>query len=214
MIHYDIQQGSEDWFKIRYIKVGGSTSSQLHVKSDTLLETLLGEMCEPWSFTDSYTSDAMQRGNDLEPLAVEDVSKYVGKEFTTVGWVQSDECKLLGASPDAISLDSLDIIETKCPSAKAHISYIRGKVIPPEHIDQCVHYFATLPSLERVHFASYRPECVVPLFVVTITRDSMVNVGTKARPVMSTVGDYAQVKIDLAKELEQKLEIELNQLTF
>ena len=39
----DIQQKSEEWHKLRVAKVGGSTSSQLHVKSDTLLEQMLAE---------------------------------------------------------------------------------------------------------------------------------------------------------------------------
>ena len=49
---------------------------------------------------------------------------------------------------------------------------------------------------------------------MTITRDTMVNTGTKARPVMSTVGEYAELKVTLAKELQEKLKEEFKQITF
>jgi len=211
---FDIQQKSEDWHKLKVAKVGGSTSHQLHVKSDTLLEQLLSELCEPLFIEDGYVSDAMIRGNELEPLGVAEVGKYVGVEFISVGWIQSDECGLIGASPDGISENLEDIVELKCPSAKVHISYIRCGVVPPDHIDQVVHYFASHPDLKRVHFASYRPECIKPLFVVTVTPNTEVNVGTKARPVMVTVAHHAQNKLALAKELELRLASEFEKLTF
>ena len=214
MIDYAIQQKSEDWFKIKVGKVGGSTSSQLHVNSKTLLEELLSELCEPWQFEDSYVSLAMQRGNELEPFGVAEVAKYVGKEFRTVGWIQSDECALIGASPDAISVDETDAIELKCPSAKVHVGYVRGEIVPLDHIDQCCHYFAVLPTLERVHFASYRPECIRPLFVVTITPDTVVNVGTKAKPVQMSVREYAAKKVMLAILLQDELTTEFQKFTF
>ena len=156
----------------------------------------------------------MIRGNELEPLAIAEVSKYTGVQFHSIGWIQSDECDLIGASPDGISEDLEDIVEVKCPSAKVHISYIRGGVVPPDHIDQVAHYFAVHPELKRVHFASYRPECVKPLFVVTVTPDTEVNVGTKARPVMAKVGEYAELKVSLAKELDVRIKDEFEKLTF
>lgn len=214
MINYETQQKSEEWHSLRVGKVGGSTSHQLHVKSDTLLEQLLGEICEPFFHEETFVSDAMQRGNDLEPLAIEAVGEYVGKEFKSCGWIQSDECGIIGASPDGITEDETTIVEVKCPSAKAHIGYIRNGVIPTDYIDQVCHYFAVLPTLQQVHFASYRPECIKPLFVVTVTPDTEVNVGTKSRPVITTVREYAATKVTLAIELEKQINNEYLKLTF
>jgi hypothetical protein len=210
--HFNIEQGSDEWHLIRQAKVGGSTSSQLHVKSDTLLEQLLAEMAEPFQVPDNYVSFDMQRGKDLEPFAVAEVAKYTGLSFMPVGWLQSDECELIGASPDAITQDMTEIVEVKCPNAKTHISYLRAGIVPIDHVDQVVHYFAVHPELQKVHFASYRPECIKPLFVKTITRDSVVNVGTKARPVMLSVGDYAKEKVTLAQSLTVRLKEEINKL--
>lgn len=214
MIYYDIEQRSEEWHALRVCKIGGSTSSQLHVKSDTLLEQLLAEMCEPYYHEDSYISDAMQRGIDLEPYGVQAASEYTGVKFNQCGWIQSDECELMGISPDAISEDETEIIELKCPSAKVHISYIRGGIVPLDHIDQVVQAFAVHPKLKKVHFASFRPECVKPLFVKTVSREDLVNVGTKAKPVMSTIADYATVKMELAKQLKERLRKEYEAISF
>lgn len=210
--HFNIEQGSDEWHLIRQAKVGGSTSNQLHVKSDTLLEQLLAELAEPFQVPDNYVSFDMQRGKDLEPLAVAEVAKYTGLSFMPVGWLQSDECELIGASPDAITEDLTEIIETKCPNAKTHISYIRAGIVPLDHVDQVVHYFAVHPELQKVHFASYRPECIKPLFVKTVTRETELNVGTKARPVMLSVGDYAKEKVTLAQSLTVRLKEEINKL--
>jgi hypothetical protein len=210
--HFNIEQGSDEWHLIRQAKVGGSTSSQLHVKSDTLLEQLLAEMAEPFQVPDNYVSFDMQRGKDLEPLAVAEVAKYTGLSFRSVGWMQSEECELIGASPDAITEDLTEIVEVKCPNAKTHIGYIRAGIVPIDHVDQVVHYFAVHPELQKVHFASYRPECIKPLFVKTVTRDTELNAGTKARPVMQKVGDYAQEKMTLAQSLTIRLKEEINKL--
>ncbi len=210
--HFNIEQGSDEWHLIRHAKVGGSSSSQLHVKSDTLLEQLLAELAEPFQVPDNYVSFDMQRGKDLEPFAVAEVAKYTGLSFMSVGWLQSDECELIGASPDAITEDLTEIVETKCPNAKTHISYLRADILPIDYVDQVAHYFAIHPELQKVHFASYRPECIKPLFVKTITRDSVVNVGTKARPVMLSVGDYAKEKVTLAQSLTVRLKEEINKL--
>ena len=210
--HFNIEQGSDEWHLIRQAKVGGSTSSQLHVKSDTLLEQLLAEMAEPFQVPDNYVSFDMQRGKDLEPLAVAEVAKYTGLSFMSVGWLQSDECELIGASPDAITEDLTEIIETKCPNAKTHISYLRADILPIDYVDQVTHYFAIHPELQKVHFASYRPECIKPLFVKTVTRDTELNVGTRARPVMLSVGDYAKEKVTLAQSLTVRLKEEINKL--
>jgi hypothetical protein len=178
------------------------------------MEQLLSEMAEPFQVPEPmYLSSDVQRGNELEPLAVAEVEKYVGKKFIKIGWMQSTDCELIGASPDAITEDLTEIIETKCPKAKTHIGYIREDVVPSDYVDQVVHYFAVNPLLKSVHFASYRPECIKPLFVKTVTLETELNVGTKARPIIRTVNDYAKEKIELAKSLNLRLNEEFDKLT-
>ncbi|MEG7750696.1 YqaJ viral recombinase family protein, partial [Listeria monocytogenes] len=63
---------------------------------------------------DTFESDAMQRGNDLEPFAREYLNKYTGLEFKQTGWLQSEENELLGISPDGITDCNRFSCEIKC----------------------------------------------------------------------------------------------------
>src|ERR1700761_7321811 len=105
-IYSDIVQGTEDWFRIKYGKVGGSTSKGLFTPTDTLLLELLSEHTEPFEMEeDNYVSGDMQRGIELEPMHRMEIEKYAGVKFTTPGWLLSDECPLIGISPDGITED-------------------------------------------------------------------------------------------------------------
>ena len=74
---YDIEQHSEEWYKVRYGKVGGTLSKGLFVKSDTLLEDVLSELCEEFDLKENYQSFDMQRGSELEPEARKALSAYL-----------------------------------------------------------------------------------------------------------------------------------------
>ena len=46
IVYKDIEQGSEDWFLIKWGKVGGSTAKGLYINSDTLFLDLLSQHLE------------------------------------------------------------------------------------------------------------------------------------------------------------------------
>lgn len=211
--YYDIQQGTEDWFKIKYGKVGGSTSKGLFVPSDTLLYELLAENTEEFEMDDdSYCSDDMQRGIELEPLARSEMSKFAGVEFKEVGWLQSDEVEILGISPDGISEDETITCEVKCPGAKKHIATVLSKDIPSDNIHQCLHYFTVNPKLVAHYFGSFRPESKYPLFGKKITRDSVIDLGTKAKPNCKKVSEWVEIALHNARELDANRKLALTQL--
>ena len=213
--HFDIMQGSGDWFNIRYGKIGGSTSKGLFVKSDTLMLELLAELTEDRNEDEMpYQSDDMIRGSELEPEARELAQKELNLKFKECGWIQSD-IDLLGISPDGITEDLKDAIEIKCPRNKKHLDTILKGEIPSDNIHQCVHYFTVNPQLERLHFVTYRPENYYKtMFIRTITRFSTVNIGTDARPVLKTVQECTQIAISAAKELQKQLNETLTKLQF
>jgi len=217
-IYTDIQQGTLEWHKIRYGKVGGSNSKRLHVKGDDLLNELVACNLEGYDPTaDSYKNDAMQRGNDLEPYARAEVSEYLGIDFMEVGWINSDEAELLGISPDGIASFNGKVttaLEIKCPSAKKHVEYIRGNEIPSEYIHQCIHYFTVIDGLETLYFASYRPECEKRLFIKSLSLHDEVNVGTDARPVIKSVEQVVDEKIAIALTLESQISEIVNTIKF
>lgn len=213
-VYKEIEQGSLEWYQIRYGKVGGSSSSQLHVKSDTLLNELVSCRMEPFDpdEADGFKSAAMERGNELEPEAREVLSVSTGVQFEEFGWLEMDECSIMGISPDGMTSDRRIGCEIKCPSRSTHARYVREDVLPLDYVDQVVQFFAVNDDLEEVWFCSYRPESVVHLFKVLVTRDSLVNSGTKAKPVMLPVSVYAMNKRVLGLQLAESVQLEYERI--
>jgi len=213
-IYHNLEQGSLEWHELRHGKIGGTRSKQLFVKSDTLLIELLAELTEPYDEDEeSYKSDAMENGQLLEPQARIELTKYCGVEFLEVGWIQSDN-ELLGVSPDGISKCATIGCEIKCPEAKEHIRTCLSNEIPLKHINQCVHNFAVNPKLEKFYFCSYRPESVKQLFVSKLTRESLVNIGTEAKPVFKTISEVVTEIYRHTEALQQKINESINKLKF
>lgn len=213
IVHWDLVQGTEDWHRMRYGKIGGTLSKGLLVKSDTLLIDILSCHLEPFEMPDdSYESADMLRGTELEPIARRELSKYAGVEFKESGWLQCDKNRLLGLSSDGVTQDLKIACEIKCPGRKKHTETLIGGVIPDDHEDQCVHNFLVNPHLELLYFCSFRPESDYPLFVRTMTRDSKVNIGTKAKPAIVLVSDICDIKRASADNILENIDIHINNL--
>jgi len=211
----NVKQGTPEWHEKRYRKVGGTLSKGLFTKGDTLKLDLLGQFLEDFEDVDSYTNPAMERGHELEPYALKEAIKYTGLNFVNAGWLQCEEIDVLGISPDGITEDKKHAVEIKCPSSKKHIETILNGGIPLDHIHQCLHYFTINPDLESLTFVSFRPENKLkPLYCATITRDSEINLGTKSKPVLSTVSNWVEVAKAKATELENEIKESIKQLEF
>ena len=172
-------------------------------------------MLEDYEPDEGFTSADMERGNELEPYARKELNKYTGLEFKEVGWLQSSECNLIGISPDGITDDDKHSCEIKCPSRKKHTETILSGKIPLDNLHQCIHYFTVNPKLETHTFGSFRPENKIrPLFAYVLTRETEVNIGTKARPVLKTIQEVVELSLKAAIQLEADLLTELEQIKF
>ena len=214
--HFNVEQNSLEWHELRHFKIGGTRAKDLFVKSDTLFYKLLAEAVEPFDedYEEGYQSDAMERGNEYEPQARIELGKYTGLQFIECGWIQSED-PLIGISPDGITSDLKTQAEIKCPGIVAHLRMCVSNEIPIEYINQCVHSFTANDKLEKLYFCSYRPECrIKPLFVKELTRDSLVNNGTIAKPVMVEIGDLVIYSFTEADILNKKISTTINQLSF
>lgn len=211
----DIEQGTEAWHRARWGRVGGTTSSGLLVKTDTLMLTLVGEQTEDFALDTGFKSKAMEEGSEKEPEARKRLNKYLGIELKEVGLLDSEECELLFISPDGITDCDTISCEIKSPGSKKHIETCLADEIPSDNIKQCIHYFTINPKLEKHYFCSFRPESnIKPLFVKELTRASMINIGTKARPKMESVGSVAERSLHAARELEVNIKQAIEQLKF
>lgn len=214
--YYNIEQGTEEWHEIRYGKIGGTLAGGLLTKGDTLLQQVLSEKTEDFEMDyDAYVSPEMQRGYELEPNAIVKLEEYTGVKFLKAGWLQSEENELLGISPDGISECETVSCEIKCPGSKKHIQTLLANEIPLDNIDQCIHYFTVNPKLKQLHFCSFRPENKYkPLFVKTLTIESMVNIGTNAKPVMKMIAEVVGMAKIEANKLSKQIEEKLTELSF
>jgi hypothetical protein len=214
MIVYDkIEQRSEEWRELKHAKIGGTLSKGLFVKSDTLMIDILSQMLEDYEDEDNYVSADMQRGIDLEPFAIAALEKEIFVEFKQVGFLQNAAIPLIGISPDGMTEDETIMVEVKCPGAKKHTETILADEIPNDNIHQVLHAFTVNPKLVRMYFVSYRWENKIkPLWYKMLTKDSEINLGTKAKPVIKTVAEWVEIARENAEDLNKQINDKLNEL--
>ena len=213
MIKHNIVQGTADWLELRHGKITGTASKGLFVKSDTLLIDLISQHIEDWELEDSYSSADMLRGTELEPYAREAISDELFISFKEIGFIQNAAIPILGISPDGLSEDDTIGLEIKCPKAKKHTETILANEIPSDNIHQVLHYFTVNPKLETMYFVSYRPESKVkPLWYKSLTRDSEIDLGTKAKPNIKKVSEWVEIATNAANEINKELNIALFKL--
>jgi len=214
-IYKEIAQGSEEWHRVKWGKIGGTRAAGLFVKTDNLLLELLSELTEDFELEeDGFITSAMQRGQDLEPLALSESIKYIGINFESVGWLEREDNSLLGISPDGISECLKYSIEIKCPESKKHIKTILANDIPADNINQCIHYFTVNDSLEAHYFVSFRPGAIKKIFVKKLTRESFINIGTTAKPIIKSISELVIIAKAEAQILRAEIKKKIDILTF
>lgn len=173
MITLDIQQGTQEWQDARcgiptasnFDKIVTSTGAPSKQR-EKYLYTLAAERVVGKSL-ESYQSEAMARGVEMESeaRALYEILKEVTVD--TVGICFKDDSKLVGASPDGLVGDS-GLIEIKCPQSHTHVEYLLNKKLPTEYIQQ-VQGQLYVTGREWTDFVSYFPG-LNPL-IVRVTRD-------------------------------------------
>jgi hypothetical protein len=209
--YFDIEQLSDKWHLMKHGKIGGSLAKGLYVKTDTLMYEIGAQLTEDYDFSneEDYQSSAMQRGMDLQPQAIMELNKYTGLNFIECGWLQSEKIPIIGISPDGITEDLLYSCEIKCPGAKRHFETIANNEIPLDNLDQCIHYFTVNQKLVKHFFMSYRPESKLKkIFVKELTRESIVNIGTKSKPKIISINDASII----ARSEAERIHKDINQL--
>lgn len=176
-IYDDIEQGSEEWLKIRKGKVTASRLSQIITPKTGKLsashEDLIDELLEEAYFPNmEQPKDTFwQRwGKDHESEARDVLAASLGVEITQVGFVTAD-IEPCGCSPDGLIYVEGDLVagaEIKCPRPKTHRRYVREGILPDEYKAQ-VHGSMIFCNIDHWHFSSYVPGWKP--FNLLITRD-------------------------------------------
>ena len=187
MKFHNIDQNSEEWFKLRCGKVTASQFKIAYSGKSTkgykgLIYTKRAEIrtCE---YEDTFKSEWMERGSELEAIAVNEYESYTFTETSNGGFFEYND--YIGASPDRCIGDN-GLLEIKCPKASTMERYIDENRLPPEYFHQ-VHGQLLCSGRDYVEFVAYHPK--YELFIKRINKDE-----------------------NILKEMEQKLIEFVNQI--
>ena len=126
----EMEQGTPEWFEARRGVVTSSKFKDVMTKgrgdapSKTRLTYMKELACEQITgvVQDSFSSEWMERGNELEPRARANFALERGVEVTEVGFILMDD-GLVGSSTDGL-VDANGVLEIKCPKHTTHFDYL------------------------------------------------------------------------------------------
>ena len=174
MIIHDCTQGSFEWHQLRLGKITGSRLKKMMAKDNlSLIDELIAEEQVGIADDDEFVSDEMQRGIDMEPLAIQEYCNITGYTVEHPCFLQSEDWPILCQSPDGY-IGTTGAVEVKCPKTKTHVKYIRMGKIPNEYKEQVWSYFLVNPDLQWLDFVSYDPRLTVkPIWIHRVTREEL-----------------------------------------
>lgn len=169
----DIQQRSDEWFKLKKGRVSashakdilsmtGATGSQKNY-----MLTLAGEILG--GKKDNFESHDMKRGTELEAEAREQYEWKSGNKVEEVALIFKDNKKRILCSPDGLIIDNKTGYEVKCPKMHTHVEYLLKKRVPPVYFPQ-VQSSMYVTGFDKWVFMSYYPG-LDPL-IITVERDN------------------------------------------
>ena len=168
-------QGSEEWLKLR---LGVATASNFDKiitstgKESTTLPKYALELATQYLLIEpepSYKNDAMQRGNDLEPIARQNYAERKLQAVEEISMFLSD-CGNFGASPDGL-LGEEGLIEIKCPLATTPAKYLIDNKLPTDYVAQ-VQGLLWVSGRKWCDFVSFHPNFKErQFFIYSVKRD-------------------------------------------
>ena len=142
---HTMPQLSPEWFACR---AGKFTASHAHEMLATIksgeaaarrdlrltlaVERLTGRPSDP-----GFCSPEMQRGIELEPLAIAAYETRTGNLATPVGFCEHDDLAA-GCSPDGLVGED-GSVSVKCPKSATHLGYLKAQTVPSDYLAQMRH---------------------------------------------------------------------------
>ena len=159
-----MQQQSNEWFAARIGKVTASRVKDVMAKgrgnapSATRNNYMMQLLCERLTGQkeEGFTSAAMQRGNELEPMARLAYELMQDCEVQEVGLILHPKIDGFGASPDGVILlpTGNGGLEIKCPNTAQHVAVIQSGKHDTQYEWQMLAQMACA-ELEWVDFVSF-----------------------------------------------------------
>lgn len=154
MIH-DVEQRSADWFGLRLGRMSASHAAAIAANGKGLETYIHKLMTDYYSKApqETFTSEAMQRGIDLEDSAVFMYEVQTSKKVGKVGFVSLDD--YVGCSPDGFVGDK-GLIEIKCPLDVEYFRMLLGGEPKPDYVWQ-VQMQLLITGRDFCDFVNYSP---------------------------------------------------------
>jgi len=161
MIVGSLTQGTEEWHSARcgvvtasnfkLVLTGGKGKTRA-----TYMRRLAEEIRTGRPTPQAFQSDAMRRGNALEPKARQAYEEHTNQAVREVGIIYLDENHRVGASPDGL-VNGDGGLEIKCPMIHTHRKYVFNRTVPTQYVPQ-VQGNLWVTKREWWDFVSFAPE--------------------------------------------------------
>lgn len=121
-------QGSQEWHKLRELRVSASHAQAIQANGKGLETYVQEKVCKYFSSAEeeSYSNKAMEHGIEQEPVATTMYEFETGSCCYEIGYAIYSEH--VGCSPDR-GVGEHGLIEIKCPSDKVYFQYLLDGVI-------------------------------------------------------------------------------------
>ena len=171
-------QGTPEWLLARAKVITASNITKVMSKgrgsapSKTRMTYMIEKATETLTgnpVSNGFQSDAMKRGNELEPDARAFYTMLTGNSVEESGLIYLNELKRIGASVDGLVGDD-GLVEIKCPNLNTHVNYLLDGVMPSTYIKQ-VQTQMWVTNRAWCDFISYNPDSHKMGFLVRVDRD-------------------------------------------
>jgi len=197
-IHRDIEQGSEEWFKLRLGVVTASRFKDVLAKGrgltrNSYMSELATEMLTN-RHQEGYSNDYMDWGIDTEPQAIANYQFATGYKIERVAFISHDTISA-GCSPDILVNDD-GLAEIKCPKTETQLKYYSKGVFPIKYKAQ-VQGQLWISERQWCDFVSFDPriEDEASYFCVRVHRDE------------SYIAELEREVIRFLKDLDEMVDI-------
>lgn len=178
IIHWEIDQNSEEWDNHRKIRPTGSEYDKIYTgggKVSDQRETYMRRLSVARKYAvPQFTGNKWtDRGNKLEPESRKRFTEETGYELKEAGFIDNDN-GITGFSPDGLVMyngDPVATFETKSYKLDKHMSIVNGGVLPKANMPQ-VHGALFNSKLTCAIFALYCPEAwPLDFYMIEVTPD-------------------------------------------
>lgn len=204
-----MEQGSESWFTARMGKVSASRMADLMAKTKSgpgaarknyMMELLCQRLTG--AREEGFTSGAMLRGIELEPVARSAYEFSTGAEVEQCGFILHPDIPDLGASPDGLVVEQ-GLIEIKCPNTAQHIACLQSGTYDKKYWwqMQCQMACTGRDWCDFVSFDDRLPE-ELQIFCDRVERDEKA-ISEMLGEVQNFLQELEQIENDLRERMEK-----------